>query len=157
VLLNGSPGDSICHARGLRQGDPLSPMLFLLMMEVLNAMIRKADEWNLLEKFGVCAIPYHTSMYLDDLILFTKPNEQDLQVLKSIFDIFRGASVLGYNLSKCKFAPIRCDETHLQMATASFPCQVVKLPVRYQGIPLSVHQLPKVALQPLVDNVTSHP
>jgi hypothetical protein len=44
VLLSGSPSDSICHAHGLRQGDPLSPMLFLLVMEVLNALIRIADE-----------------------------------------------------------------------------------------------------------------
>jgi hypothetical protein len=33
-------------------------------------------------------------MYVDDLILFTKPNDQDLQLLKSIFDIFHGASGL---------------------------------------------------------------
>jgi hypothetical protein len=44
VLLNGSPGRRICHARGLRQGDPLSPMLFLFVMEVLNALIKKADK-----------------------------------------------------------------------------------------------------------------
>jgi hypothetical protein len=79
-------------------------------------------------------------------------------VLKSTFDTFRGASGLGYNLSKCQFAPIRCDETHLLMATTSFPCQVVEFAVRYLGIPLSVHQLPKVALQPLVDKVVDrHP
>lgn len=40
VLLNGRPGERICHARGLRQGDPLSPMLFLLIMEVLGGLIR---------------------------------------------------------------------------------------------------------------------
>jgi hypothetical protein len=78
VLLNGSPGDSICHAHGLHQGDPLSPMLFLLVMEALNAMIHKADDWNLLVKLGVHAILYRASMYSGDLILFTKPNEQDL-------------------------------------------------------------------------------
>jgi hypothetical protein len=35
VLLNGDSGSWICHARGLRQGDPLSSMLFLLIMEAL--------------------------------------------------------------------------------------------------------------------------
>jgi hypothetical protein len=39
ILLNGVPGERIYHARGLRQGDPLSPMLFLLVMEVLNGLI----------------------------------------------------------------------------------------------------------------------
>jgi hypothetical protein len=48
VLLNGDPGQRICHARGLRQGDPLSPLLFILVMEVLGAMFRKADNCGLL-------------------------------------------------------------------------------------------------------------
>jgi hypothetical protein len=49
VMLNGSPGSRICHGRGLHQGDPLSPMLFLLIMKVLNAIFCKADEWALLQ------------------------------------------------------------------------------------------------------------
>lgn len=43
VLVNGRPGERILHARGLRQGDPLSPLLFVLVMEVLNALINEAD------------------------------------------------------------------------------------------------------------------
>jgi hypothetical protein len=43
VVMNGNPGERISHAHGLRQGDPLSPMLFLLVMEALNALIHKAD------------------------------------------------------------------------------------------------------------------
>jgi hypothetical protein len=38
VAINGQHSDRICHARGLRQGDPLSPLLFIIAMEVLNAM-----------------------------------------------------------------------------------------------------------------------
>jgi hypothetical protein len=48
VMLNGSLGSNISHGHGLRQGNPLSPMLFLLVMEVLSAMFHKADEWSVL-------------------------------------------------------------------------------------------------------------
>ena len=43
VLVNGRPGRQIMHARGLRQGDPISPMLFILVMEVLNSLIKEDD------------------------------------------------------------------------------------------------------------------
>jgi hypothetical protein len=41
VLLNSIPGCRICHEKGLRQGDPLSPMFFLFVMEMLNALTRR--------------------------------------------------------------------------------------------------------------------
>jgi hypothetical protein len=48
VLVNGEPGDLILHQRGLRQGDPLSPMLFILVMDVLNFLIKRAADLGLL-------------------------------------------------------------------------------------------------------------
>jgi hypothetical protein len=48
VMLNGSLRLRIYHGWWLHQGDPLSPMLFLLIMEVLSAMFHKANEWSLL-------------------------------------------------------------------------------------------------------------
>jgi hypothetical protein len=45
-------------------------MLFLLVMKVIYALIHKAAEWSLFLKLGVWYIPYHTSLYADDLILF---------------------------------------------------------------------------------------
>lgn len=44
ILVNGETGRSIKHQRGLRQGDPLSPMLFILVMEVLNSLVNFAAE-----------------------------------------------------------------------------------------------------------------
>jgi hypothetical protein len=58
ISLNGDHGRRICHARGLWQGDPLSPMLFVLVMEALNALFAKADELSLLSKLGVKAAPF---------------------------------------------------------------------------------------------------
>jgi hypothetical protein len=43
ILLNGNPGQRICHDTCLKQGDPLSPLLFVMAMEALNALFRLAD------------------------------------------------------------------------------------------------------------------
>ena len=50
VLFNGSPADFFASSRGLRQGDPLSPM-FLVMMEVFNKMMKRAEGAGLLRGF----------------------------------------------------------------------------------------------------------
>jgi hypothetical protein len=52
-------------------------------------------------------------------------------------------------------ASIQCDEGHLVVVEAEFPCQLVQFPIKYLGIPLSVTKLPKVAFQSLVDQVAN--
>jgi hypothetical protein len=49
ILLNGIPRDYIGHQRGLRQSDPLSPMLFILVMDILSPLVRWASEEGLLQ------------------------------------------------------------------------------------------------------------
>ena len=75
VLVNGSPTGFFDSSRGLRQGDPLSPMLFLLIMEVLSRMLKMTAEEGLIKGFhaskatvpGVCILHL---LFADDTILF---------------------------------------------------------------------------------------
>lgn len=96
VILNGEPGTPISHQRGLRQGDPLSLMLFVLVMDVLNSIFTKAESEGLL-------LPLHStgqrlSLYADDVALFIRPEEADLQLTKNLLKIFGEASGLQTNL-----------------------------------------------------------
>jgi hypothetical protein len=61
--------------------EPLSPFLFVLVMEVLGVLIRKAGEWGLFEPLGVRVTPLRASFYVDDLVLFISPRVQNLQLL----------------------------------------------------------------------------
>jgi hypothetical protein len=57
VVVNDAPGQRICHGRGLRQGEPLSLMLFLKFMETLSAMFHLVDSWSLLQPLGGAEYP----------------------------------------------------------------------------------------------------
>jgi hypothetical protein len=68
-------------------------------------------------------------------------------------DTFVGASGLHTNIHKYQFTLIQCTEEQIDFVQQLLPCQMVQFPCKYLGIPLSVYQLKKVDLQPLVDSV----
>jgi hypothetical protein len=70
ILLNEVPGDFINHQWGLRQGDPLSSMLFIIVMDVLNLLISKDAEAGLLQPLSLRSIQHRVSLYVDDVVLF---------------------------------------------------------------------------------------
>lgn len=72
--MNGRPGRHICHARGVRLGDPLSPFLFIIIMEVLNALIAKADRRAVPTPLPARAVKCRASIYADDLVIFLHPS-----------------------------------------------------------------------------------
>jgi hypothetical protein len=81
VLVNGHPGHRICHARGLRQGDPLSPFLSIIVMEVLNTLIAEADRHVVLTPLPDRAVKCQASVYADDLVVFLHPPDRDFNCI----------------------------------------------------------------------------
>jgi hypothetical protein len=97
-----------------------SARLLLLVMEILNTLIHKADEWLLLHQLAPRVIPHRASIYANDLMLFIRPQPQDLLLLEAIFEMFQGASGLRHNLAKCQMAHIRCEEDDIQLVSSIF-------------------------------------
>jgi hypothetical protein len=75
-------------------------MLFLLTMEVLNALFRKADVWSLFKPLGTCGICHRVSLYADDLVVFVAPETRDIHLLRGILFIFEEVFGLACNIGK---------------------------------------------------------
>ena len=105
VLLNGSPGETILHRRGLRQGDPLSPMLFILVMDVLCYMVKKASDEGLLQPLARRALQHRISLYADDVVIFLCPSANDIGITLDILQLFGDALGLRTNVQKSNGFP----------------------------------------------------
>jgi hypothetical protein len=74
------------------------PMLFLLVMEVLNRLIAMAVSWSLFKPLGVRGIAHRASLYVDDLVWFIAPESRDLYMARAILALFEQCSGLGCNM-----------------------------------------------------------
>jgi len=153
VLLNGSPGEKIVHRRGLRQGDPLSPMLFILVMDVLCYLVKKASEEGLLEPLARRNLQNRISLYADDVVIFLQPLSSDIRAILDILQLFGEASGLKTNVQKSTVVPIHCLEEHRTLLQTHLPCQTSEFPCKYLGVPLSPHKLTKAQAQPIIEKI----
>jgi hypothetical protein len=102
-LLNRDPGQRILHCRGMRQGDPLSPMLFLLAMEPLHRLFSRAQQMGLLDKLSDGCERFRASLYTDAAAIFIKSNSKELAMNECILDLFAKASGPITNMGKTDF------------------------------------------------------
>ena len=93
ILVNGNAKGWVKASKGLRQGDPLSPFLFTLVVDVLSRMLLRAEERNVFEGFRVGRNRTRVSHlhFADETIFFSSTREEDLLTLEECF-----ASVWAY-------------------------------------------------------------
>jgi len=89
VLVNNGPTEQFFPEKGLRQGDPLSPYLFVLGAEILTRMLQ--DDFNNYDNhigFSICrqATPIPFLSFADDMIIFAKSNVVSCLRVKQILE-----------------------------------------------------------------------
>jgi len=128
VFLNRSRGRWFKHFTGLRQGDPLSPMLFILAMEPLQLLIQKAVADGDLQTITPRAARFRLSLYADDAAIFLKPETEEVNKVHQILSTFGALSGLLVNTSKSAAYPICCDSVDLNQVMDQFRCPIKSFP-----------------------------
>nr|CAD1830600.1 unnamed protein product [Ananas comosus var. bracteatus] len=153
VILNGTPGKFFSCKRGLRQGDPLSPLLFILCVDVLFRLLQIATTARLVPDLGIGNARLHTLQFADDLIIFFDGSSRSDAIIKLILDDFAGCSGLSINYSKSSVTPINVPVPQAASLAISLGCTVKDFPLTYLGLPLSPKRLRRADFMLLIEKL----
>ncbi|KAL0381932.1 UNVERIFIED_CONTAM: putative mitochondrial protein [Sesamum latifolium] len=155
VCLNGTPHGFFGGARGLRQADPMSPYLFVLVMEVLSVIVQQfIDQDGGFSYHWRCGAMHLFQLgFADDLLLFSKASTASVLVFKRALTIFADISGLHANLHKCNLIVSRSAELIRDDLLAALDFQEGYLPLRYLGLPLLASRLTIADCQPILRKI----
>ena len=142
ILLNGSPLKPFKMEKGLRQGDPLSPYLFILVSEALVHIFKKAHQMNLIQAvdIGKAKVSLKHLQFADDTLIVAPKNATCIINYFRILDVFALMSGLTLNYSKsCFISWNRKDHAWTENIAKSVGCIHSCLPFTYLGFPLDDH------------------
>ncbi|KAG7578318.1 hypothetical protein ISN45_Aa03g025130 [Arabidopsis thaliana x Arabidopsis arenosa] len=154
VSINGVTSGFFKGKTGLRQGDPLSPVLFVLIMNVLSLMLNKAAEYGSFGYHPGCEELKLTHLcFADDLLIFLDGTEQSLRGVLSVLDDFEKMSGLSMNIEKTSMFCSGLSETDLEHLHNVFNLKHVSLPIGYLGLPLCSRKLSVKDCDPLLSQI----
>jgi hypothetical protein len=143
ISINGEVGPSFRNKRGLRQGDPLSPLLFNFMAEALSVMLTKASEAGHIAGVAPHLIPGGIShlQYADDTLIFVQYNEQHISNLKFLLMCFEEMSRLKINYHKSEVMFMGQSPVIMQRVADMLNCKLGEFSFVYLGLPISDRNL----------------
>ena len=154
ILLNGVPGKKFPCRRGVRQGDPFSPILFVAGADLLQSMVNQlASSDGLTPPLPIPNTDFPIVQYADDTLLILQACPMQLNALKDLLRVFSAATGLKVNYSKSCLMPVNIDEKRLQHLANTFGCATGSLPFTYLGFPLGTTRPTVQDLSPIVDQM----
>ncbi|XP_072060145.1 uncharacterized mitochondrial protein AtMg01250-like [Arachis hypogaea] len=141
IMVNGAPSKPFKMERGLRQGDLLSPFLFVLVVDALNRMIGEAVRNRRIAPLlvGRDNIELSYLQFADDTILFCPLEEETVRNYKRLLRCFEVMFGLSINFDKSSLILVNCSQEWVGRMCQLLGCQAASLPVKYLGIELGAN------------------
>ena len=126
--------------RGLRQDDPLSPFLFILVTEGLNSMLSVATQNRCIRGLEVSSRAGVSTeicqlLYVDDTVIFCEAKVDQIKYIRVILVILESISGLRVNWRKSNLFPIK-EVAQMQRLANILGCKIEQFPTTYSGMPL---------------------
>jgi hypothetical protein len=153
IRVNEQIGHYFQIRKGLRQGDPLSPILFNIVVDMLAIMINTAKEDGQVSGLIPHLVDggFSILQYADDTIIFLEHDLEKALNMKLVLCIFEQLSGLKINFHKSeiycfgKAKEVEDEYKHI------FGCESSTLPLKYLGIPIHFRELKNGEWKPVED------
>jgi hypothetical protein len=157
ILINGSPEGFFGSTRGIRQGDPLSPLLFVLITEALSRMMTRAGEEGMLSGFQVGSLDNFLLkishlLFADDTLIFFDANPNHIFHIRLLFTWFEAVSGLKINLCKSEMVLVG-SVSDLENLAGIMGCKTAQLPMNYLGLPHGAKFKSKAIWDPILEKI----
>lgn len=153
VVVNGENTPYFRHERGLHQGDPISPLLFNLVVDVLQRLIEAANS-TLNQHLSPRLIePIMALQYADDTAIIVRADITTMITLKLVLRFFSNISGLQINYAKSVFLPLNLTPQQQAEVRVIFGCAETELPITYLGMSLTINQPKRSDFMPLIEKI----
>ena len=139
VLVNGCPTKEFSIERGLRQGDPLSPFLFLLAAEGFNVLMKALVTNNLFQAYGVGRqgeVKLSHLQFADGTIIIGETCWLNVRSIRVVLLLLEEVSSLKVNFYKSMSTVVNIPPTWLSEAASVLNCRTGSIPFLYLGLPI---------------------
>ncbi|KAF7835206.1 ribonuclease H [Senna tora] len=141
ILVNGTPSESFLPQRGIRQGDPLSPYLFIICAEVFSCLLDRAvnDGWFQGVKIGRSSPSISCLFFADDSIIFSRSTEEATDGIFSVIQAYECASGQRVNLEKTELSfmiqeRMRVKEIVCSMFLPVEATEILSIPLSWSNV-----------------------
>ena len=156
VAINGELAGFFEGRKGLRQGDSISPYLFIMLMEVLSKLLDKAESDGQFVLHPMCSSPKLTHLlFADDLLVFYDGSSDSTAGIKAIMNLFKDWSGLDTNEAKSEIFHGGYTVNQATALCALSGYRRGEFSTRYLGLPLSPKKISAATLQTFIDRITT--
>nr|GEV43443.1 RNA-directed DNA polymerase, eukaryota [Tanacetum cinerariifolium] len=135
IIVNGIPTEEFQFYKGLKQGDPLSPFLFILVMKSMHISFQRVVDTCMFKRIALGSLLSLSHLfYADDVVFMGKWSDSNIDTIVNVLDCFYQASGLHIYMSRRKLMGIFVDVNKKGHEALKIGCATLKTPFSYLGL-----------------------